>query len=85
MNTLKKLVEFIRSKLGTAMAQNLSIEDQYTKAASTLIDKITELQTVRNGWRWFGRVSRNTDRVKNITNEIRVNAQVYLEFPMEGW
>ena len=45
MNTLKKLVEFIRSKLGTAMAKNLSIEDQYTQAASTLIDKITELQT----------------------------------------
>lgn len=40
---------------------------------------------VSNGWRWFGRVSRNTDRVKNITNEIRVNAQVYLEFPMQGW
>ena len=38
-----------------------------------------------NGWRWFGRVSRKTDRVNNITNEIRVNAQVYLEFPMEGW
>lgn len=38
-----------------------------------------------NGWRWFGRVSKNTDRVKKITNEIRVNAQVYLEFPMEGW
>lgn len=38
-----------------------------------------------NGWRWFGRVSRNTDRVNKITNEIRVNAQVYLEFPMEGW
>jgi hypothetical protein len=38
-----------------------------------------------NGWRWFGRVSRNTDRVSEITNEIRVNAQVYLEFPMEGW
>lgn len=38
-----------------------------------------------NGWRWFGRVSRNTDRTKKITNEIRVNAQVYLEFPMEGW
>ena len=38
-----------------------------------------------NGWRWFGRVSRNTDRVNKITNEIRVNCQVYLEFPMEGW
>lgn len=38
-----------------------------------------------NGWRWFGRVSRKTDRTKKITNEIRVNAQVYLEFPMEGW
>ena len=45
----------------------------------------TGSRTVSNGWRWFGRVSRNTDRVKNITNEIRVNAQVYLEFPMEGW
>lgn len=45
----------------------------------------TGSKAVKNGWRWFGRVSRNTDRVKKITNEIRVNAQVYLEFPMEGW
>jgi hypothetical protein len=42
-------------------------------------------KAVSNGWRWFGRVSRNTDRVNKVTNEIRVNAQVYLEFPMEGW
>ncbi len=42
-------------------------------------------KAVSNGWRWFGRVSRNTDRVKNITNEIRSQVQVYLEFPMEGW
>jgi hypothetical protein len=42
-------------------------------------------KAVSNGWRWFGRVSKNTDRVNKITNEIRVNAQVYLEFPMEGW
>lgn len=40
---------------------------------------------LQSGWRWFGRVSWDTDRVKKITNEIRVNAQVYLEFPMEGW
>lgn len=45
----------------------------------------TGVRAVSNGWRWFGRVSRNTDRLENITNEIRVNAQVYLEFPMEGW
>lgn len=38
-----------------------------------------------NGWRWFGRISRNTDRTKTVTNEIRRQAQVYLEFPMEGW
>lgn len=38
-----------------------------------------------NGWRWFGRISRNTDRVNKITNEIRRQVQVYLEFPMEGW
>ena len=45
----------------------------------------TGTKTVSNGWRWFGRVSRNTDRVNKITNEIRVNAQVDLQFPMEGW
>lgn len=38
-----------------------------------------------NGWRWFGRVSIDTDRVKSITNEIRKQVQVYMEFPMEGW
>jgi len=43
------------------------------------------IKAVSNGWRWFGRVSRNTDRVNKITNEIRSQVQVYLEFPMEGW
>lgn len=43
------------------------------------------VKAVSNGWRWFGRVSRNTDRVYSITNEIRSQVQVYLEFPMEGW
>lgn len=38
-----------------------------------------------SGWRWFCRVSRNTDRTKTITNEIRKQVQTYLEFPMEGW
>lgn len=45
----------------------------------------TGTKCIENGWRWFGRVSRNTDRINKITNEIRVNCQVYLEFPMEGW
>jgi hypothetical protein len=38
---------------------------------------------VKNGWRWFGRVSWNTARVP--TNEIRRQVQVYLENPMQGW
>jgi hypothetical protein len=42
-------------------------------------------KAVDAGWRWFGRISRNTDRVNSVTNEIRRQAQVYLEFPMEGW
>lgn len=42
-------------------------------------------RAVQDGWRWFGRISYNTDRTKNITNEIRRQVQVYLEFPMEGW
>lgn len=45
----------------------------------------TGQKALSNGWRWFGRVSRNTDRVNKITNEIRKQVQVYLEFPMEGW
>lgn len=45
----------------------------------------TGTKAVKSGWRWFGRVSRNTDRVYEITNEIRKQVQVYMEFPMEGW
>jgi hypothetical protein len=45
----------------------------------------TGSKAVDSGWRWFGRVSRNTDRATSVTNEIRRQAQVYLEFPMEGW
>lgn len=45
----------------------------------------TGTKAVGSGWRWFGRVSRNTDRAKTVTNEIRQQVQVYLEFPMEGW
>lgn len=36
-----------------------------------------------SGFRWFGRLSFNTYRP--IKNEIRRQANVYLEFPMEGW
>lgn len=42
-------------------------------------------KAIGNGWRWFGRISRNTERIQKITNEIRKQVQVYLEFPMEGW
>lgn len=45
----------------------------------------TGIKATGNGWRWFGRISRNTDRINKITNEIRNQVQVYLEFPMEGW
>jgi len=45
----------------------------------------TGTRAIGNGWRWFIRLSRNTDRQKTITNEIRRQVQVYLEFPMEGW
>jgi hypothetical protein len=43
------------------------------------------VKAAKNGWRWFARLSRKTDRVKNVTNEIRSQVQVYLEYPMEGW
>ncbi len=39
----------------------------------------------KDGWRWFIRLSRNTDRQKKMTNEIRRQVQVYLEFPTQGW
>lgn len=42
-------------------------------------------KAIRGGWRWFGRISRNTDRCNNKTNEIRRQVQVYLEFPIDGW
>jgi hypothetical protein len=63
---------------------------QYRTESNTLIyfdcDTFhSGVKATGNGWRWFGRISRNTDRVNKITNEIRSQVQVYLEFPMEGW
>lgn len=40
---------------------------------------------VGSGWRWFIRLTRNSDTVKRPANDIRKQVQVYLEFPMEGW
>jgi hypothetical protein len=45
----------------------------------------TGTKAIDHGWRWFIRLTRNSDRCKSITNEIRRQVQVYLEFPMEGW
>lgn len=36
-----------------------------------------------SGWRWFIRASRNT--LREPTNELRRQVQVYLENPMMGW
>ncbi len=41
-------------------------------------------RTRKNGWRWFVRLSRKTDRQKHMTNEIRRQTQVYLD-PTIGW
>lgn len=38
-----------------------------------------------SGWRWFCRVSRNTERTRQATNEQRVQVQVYLPAPTQGW
>ncbi|AHY25112.1 hypothetical protein AVV36_gp150 [Pectobacterium bacteriophage PM2] len=45
MSILKKIAEFIRVKFGSFVARNVTVEDQYTKAANLLIDKITMLRT----------------------------------------
>lgn len=45
----------------------------------------TAVPAVKDGWRWFARVSRDTERTNKITNEIRGQVQVYLEYPMQGW
>ena len=43
-------------------------------------------QAIKAGWRWFGRVSYDTDRTKSITNEIRNQVQVYIPAPdYRGW
>lgn len=39
---------------------------------------------IASGWRWFIRVSRNTDRTKRCTNEVRRQVQVYLD-TKAGW
>lgn len=42
-------------------------------------------KAVSNGWRWFIRVSKDTHRTRTVTNELRNQVQVYLDFPTAGW
>lgn len=41
----KSITNFFKTKTAVAVAKSLSPEDQYTRAASEIIDKITELRT----------------------------------------
>ncbi len=45
----------------------------------------TGTRAVKDGWRWFIRLSRNTERQKSITNEIRRQVQVYIDPMKAGW
>lgn len=46
----------------------------------------TAQRAKKGGWRWFIRISRNTDRVKDVTNELRRQVQVYLGDSLyNGW
>lgn len=44
-------------------------------------------RAVKNGWRWFGRLTWDAGYEKGRPhyNEVRRQVQVYLEHPMEGW
>lgn len=44
MKTIKSVLNFVRSKISTAVAKNITVEDQYTDAANQLIDKIKSLR-----------------------------------------
>jgi hypothetical protein len=44
-------------------------------------------KAIKNGWRWFGRLSWDAgyEQGRPHRNEVRKQVQVYLEHPMEGW
>ncbi|UYD57487.1 hypothetical protein OFDDKENP_00111 [Aeromonas phage B614] len=43
--SMKNIANFIRTKIGTFVKKNTSVEDQYTKAADHVINQITKLET----------------------------------------
>lgn len=43
--SVKNIVEFVRTKIATFTKKNISVEDQYTKAAELVISQITKLET----------------------------------------
>lgn len=45
MSILKKIVEFIRIKLGTFVTKNVTVEDQMTQAAEQIIAEVHKLKT----------------------------------------
>lgn len=42
------------------------------------------VQSTNNGWRWFARLTWRTKELP-IANEMRLNANVYMQVPEEGW
>jgi hypothetical protein len=43
-------------------------------------------KATKAGWRWFARISWNTEREKNISNEFRKQVQIYIPAPeYRGW
>lgn len=55
--SIKNVVEFVRTKIATWTKKNISVEDQYTKAADHVISQITKLETAH---------------VKSVTEENRL-------------
>lgn len=45
----------------------------------------TGTKAVASGWRWFGRATACSDRVKSVTNEVRRQVNVYMDDPTMGW
>lgn len=43
--SFKNIAEFVRTKIATFTKKNISVEDQYTKAADLVISQITKLET----------------------------------------
>lgn len=79
MELLKSIIEFLRTKFGTFVNKNTTVEDQYIKAGNTILNEIQKLQT---RWVTAGREITEKHRQAKEKDELAAQKERQIKFAL---